>query len=114
MDVLDKNGKERLPDISQLVITDVLELGLIGDKPSIRQQNRCSLCGKLKTVISGTGPLYFHKEIFEGQKEIVKTGDLFGSMHYVSRDILIQQRVYQLLKANKLDRGLVFEPVILE
>ena len=112
--VQDKSGSAVLPDISQLVIQNKLSKGLILDRDSIRTYETCPSCGTTKSVLSGIGMLCFQKNIFENQPDIVKTGDMFGTMHYASRLILVRQKVYNTIVRNKLDRGMIFEPVRLE
>ena len=111
LDVCNKKGDEIYPDIRQLQVESVLDLGLQTDRARIREIAHCPECGITKYVTSGIGMLSFRREIFENQPDIVKSGEYFGSGHYAARVILIRQKVYETILRNKLDRGLVFEPI---
>ncbi len=114
LDVSNKKGDEIYSDIRQLRVESVLDLGLQTDRASIREIAHCPECGIPKYVTSGIGMLSFRREIFENQPDIVKSGEYFGSGHYAARVILVRQKVYQTILHNKLDRGLVFEPIELD
>lgn len=111
MGVYDQKGHEKLDDINQIVISNHLEKGIIEDSDSIKAIEYCSQCGEKKFLYSGVGMLSFRRELFEGVPDIVKTAEYFGSGHYAQKMILINQRVYQLIAKNKLDKALVFEPI---
>ena len=110
-EVHDKKGTEVFPSIRQLVVNTILGLGLQADSKSIREVTSCPVCGIPKYLLSGIGMLSIQKEIFDNKPDVVKTGEIFGSDHYAARTILVRQKVYQTLLRNKLDRGLVFEPI---
>ncbi|MBR3815314.1 MAG: hypothetical protein IKJ27_01160 [Clostridia bacterium] len=114
MDVLSKNGKEVLPDIHQLVIPNTLDGGLMAGCRAISESQLCSKCRVTKYLSSGIGMLHFKKEVFENQPDIVKTGEIFGSMHYAAKLIIVRQKVYKMIVDNKMERGLVFSPIVLE
>ena len=110
-EVRSKNGKEVLEGIEQLVVSSILEKGMIKDRSSIRDYSVCPQCNTKKYVPSGSGMLAFKKEIFEHSPDIVKTAEVFGDGHYIARIVLINQKVYRAIVDNHLERGLVFEPI---
>lgn len=111
LEVYDKKGSDIFSDIRQLQVENILNLGLQKDRASIRAVVRCPECGTFKFLLSGIGMLSFRRDIFEEQPDVVKTGEIFGSDHYAARITLVRQKVYQTILRNKLDRGLVFEPI---
>lgn len=110
--VQDKHGTQTVELIDQLLITHVLQPGILVNE-SIDKVMLCPNCKTLKYHPSGIGAHAFHREIFEGVPDIVKTAEVFGWGHSAPRVILVNQKTYQLIIQNKLDRGLVFEPVLL-
>ena len=111
LEVQNKKGAEIFSNIRQLQVETVLDLGLQTDSASVREVTLCPECGIPKFLLNGIGMLSFRKEIFENQPDVVKTGEIFGSDHYAARIILVRQKVYQTILRNKLERGLVFEPI---
>lgn len=108
-DVLSKS-KNKLEDIKQIFIKDYLPKGVSAD--SIEKKYICPKCNFTK-YLTKTGLNCFHNEIFEGiQYDIIKTSDKFGEGSCDSK-ILITKKFYEVIKEAKLDRGLVFEPVVL-
>lgn len=112
-DVKKANGKEMHEGVEQLVISDILEKGLVDKVPSIREITHCPECGTTKYITSGIGMLAFQKDIFVNVNDIVKSFELFGARLYATRVILVNHKVYDLLVKNNLDRNLVFEPICL-
>lgn len=109
--VLNSNGKTVLPDINQLVIPNTLPLGLVPEEPTVDQIVPCKACGCTKYHTCGIGMLKYKKEVFEGAPDVVKTSEIYGWGHSASRLIILNQKMYQTILKNKLDRGLVFEPL---
>lgn len=110
-EVEDKKGAEIYTDVSQLVVSSVLSEGVIEERRSVDEAPICPHCGIKKYHPTGIGMLAFHKGIFENAPDIVKSGEIFGWGHGASRVILVRQNVYQLIIANHLECGLVFEPI---
>lgn len=111
--VLSKNGKETLEDVFQMKISTILPAGLVEEKTCLTKSYICPACGQKKFVPSGRGQFAYRKEIFDNAPDVVKTAEIWGDMHYAVRMICIRQNVYQTIVQNKLDRGLVFEPLLL-
>lgn len=111
LEVFNKNGTEIFPNIRQMRVENVLNMGLQTDCASVRDVAICPKCGTPKIVLSGVGMLSFRREVFDKQTDLVKTGEIFGSGHYATRIILVRQKVYQMIVKGRLDRGLTFEPV---
>lgn len=109
--VKNSKGTQILPNINQLVVSAVLPKGIVADRCSIDKIYECANCGIHKYHPSGIGMHAFRKEIFEGAPDIVKTEEVFGWGHVASRLIIISPKMYQVIIKNKLDRGLVFEPI---
>lgn len=109
--VKNKKGIEIFSDISQLVVSVILEEGLVRNRQSIRAIEECSQCGSNKYILSGIGMLAFRRECFINKPDIVKTSEFFGSGHYATHKIIVRQNVYKLIVANRMDRGLVFQPI---
>ena len=112
MPVLNKNGKEILKNVHQLVIPTVLEKGLIERDSYLKRITACSQCHTKKYCLNGCGPLIMCKEVFANVPDIVKTAEIFGGTPgFAARKILINQKVYQIIVDNKLDQSLVFYPI---
>jgi len=111
MPVLNKAGKEELPDFYQLIIPTILESALIAEPPVIDDITACPHCGVTKYHTRGNGMLRFKKEAFANAPDIVKTAEVFGWGSGASRQIIISQKVYQMITKNRMDRDLVFEVV---
>lgn len=110
-DVKNSSGKETHEGIEQLVVTDILEKGLVDTEPSIRRVTLCPECGTTKYLCSGVGMLTFKKEIFANAPDIVKSFEIFGDRLYAARVILVNHKVYDVITKNKLDRNLEFAPL---
>lgn len=110
-DVKDKTGSLSFAEFYQLNISSFVAHGLQEAQSCIRAALRCQNCGAVKYHPNGRGQYIFNREIFENVPDIVKTSDWFGWGHSASHLILVRQSVYQLLKANHLERGLIFEPI---
>ena len=104
-------GNKSLPDIYQLVILNKMKNGLIEGQSGIDQISICPHCGIKKYHPTGTGMLTYRKEVFENMPEIIKTAEEFGWGRGSHRNILISQRIYQLILEHDLAYDLVFEPL---
>lgn len=111
--VKNKQGLEFLPNVNQLVVKNILPAGLQVDCRAINATHFCPKCGIPKYHPSGEGMYEFNRAVFENAPDIVKTNEWFGWGYAASRLIIVSQKTYQLITQNNLDRGLVFEPVLL-
>lgn len=112
--VKNKPGTEFFDDIHQLLVPDLLDYGMIEERSPIRGFEVCPYCNVKKYVPSGRGMFVYRKDCFENAPDVVKTSECFGSGHYISRMIFVRQKVYRIITENKLDRALVFEPILLQ
>ena len=112
-EVHDKKGEIFFPQIQQMVITEILPPGISVNGQSTDKIFICTTCGTPKYHPTGIGMHSFRKESFKNAPDIVRTHEVFGWGHSASRLIIVNQKVYQLITQNKLDRGLVFEPVLM-
>lgn len=110
-EVWNKTGKQQFPDIGQLKISAILDKGLVEEQSPIRNRHICEQCGSVKYTSTGIGMFTFQRHIFDSAPDMVKSYEIFGSGRSASRLILVRQNVYQLLRKNRLDKDLVFEPV---
>lgn len=111
--VHNKTGRETLSRIYQIAITDILHPGIRIDAQSIDTVIECPNCGIPKYHPTGIGMHSFKREIFDGASDVVKSFEVFGWGRSACRLIIINQKTYQLLIQHKLDKNLVFEPVML-
>lgn len=109
--VLNKKGKEPFSEVHQMVISDILPTGLVWEQSCIRERYCCPCCGTKKYHPNGRGQYVFRKETFDNAMPISKTSEIFGWGLAASRLIIVHQSIYQLIKQNKLENSLVFEPI---
>lgn len=108
-DVSTRTG-DKMPGIKQLYIENYIDNGLSNE--SVQNELICSRCG-YKRIMQKPGYIYYHKKCFENVSyDIVKSQEKFGEITCASL-IIISREFYSILKENKVDRGLAFEPVIL-
>ena len=113
LDVIKYKKNISLEDIYQIYVERVLEPGLLNLEQSVTEVIKCSSCGKTKYIESGKS-LTFKKEIFEDLDcDIVKSYETFGDGHMCAREIMVSKKLYQVIKTNKLDKDIVFEPITL-
>ena len=112
-EVHDKKGQYSLPQIYQMNVAGTLPPGITVNNQSIDTVLACSNCGTQKYHPTGIGMHSFRRRSFENAPDIVRTNEVFGWGHSASRLIIVSQKVYQLIVGNKLDKGLVFQPVLL-
>lgn len=107
----DKKGATILSNINQLRISSKLAPGIIQDRRSIDQVYHCTDCGETKYHPTCIGMIAYDKRIFENAPDFVKTAEFFGWGKGAAHHIIISKRAYHAIVENKLDQGLVFEPV---
>ena len=103
-------NKQQIPydNVKQLYVETQLPKGV--DRQSIAQVCVCPNCG-FEKYITKPGPVRFKKELFYDLKcDIVRTTDKFGERGCDSM-ILVSKEFYRVVINNKLDRGLIFEPI---
>lgn len=110
-EVKDKKGVQYLDNVYQLQINTVLPEGYVADRRAVNAINVCPKCGTAKYHPTGIGMHAFKAEIFEGAPDLVKSAEVFGWGHSATRLILVSQKLFQVITHNKLERGLVFEPI---
>ena len=110
-EVKDKKGAETIPDTYQIIIPVLSFEGLIEDPEILHDALVCPSCKIKRFHTNGRGMLTFKKDTFDNAPDMVKTAEIFGWGHSSSHNIIISGKVYKFLKENKLDRGLVFEPI---
>lgn len=113
LDVINNKKNTTFEDIHQIYIENVLDPSLVNMELSVKEVLNCRSCGKVKYIYSGRG-LSFKKDTFQGlDHDIVKSFETFGSGHMCARIIIVSKKFYQVLKKNKLDKDLEFEPITL-
>ncbi len=110
-EVKNKKGDTVLDDVWQLDIPYILQKGIIPKEPTINNIEVCTECGIPKYHPTGIGMLTYQKAVFEGAPDFVKTFEAFGWGSAAPQKIIVSQKVYRFLTNNKMDRGLVFEPI---
>lgn len=111
--VKNRKGTEELGGIFQLRIQNTLEEGLVIRAESLRSSVVCHKCARRKSLGNEGFLLPFRKQVFESAPDIVKTGDYFGAAgnKAPAREIIINQKVYQTIIRNKLEKNLMFYPI---
>lgn len=105
--VLDKEQRQ-LEKIKQIYVENVLPKSL--NPGSVKKRLVCSKCG-FEKIVPEVGPLRFQKSAFENINcDIIKTEDKFGEIGCDSL-ILVSHNFYDTVVKNKLEKGLVFEPI---
>jgi len=110
--VKNKSGKEFLQDFYQIKFEVQVPPGLCEESSNVAGVVICPVCGRTKYNPRMRGQYMFKKEIFEDAPDIVRTSDYIGWIP-ADRMLLINQKMYRFIKDQKMDRSLVFEPVIL-
>ena len=113
VEVKNKSGKEVLNDIYQLKILNTLSSGIADPTSGINKIFICPKCGNQKVRHNGRGQFVFHREVFDGSPDFVKSAEWFGGGAGASKLILISQEGYRFITENLLDSSLVFEPIML-
>lgn len=105
--VLSTNGSN-MEGVRQIYVKKILENGLSDE--AIREVIICPQCNS-KKYMTETGPVCYNRNVFENiSDDIVKSQEKFGEITCSSM-IFVSQKFYKTVTGNKLDRGLVFEPV---
>ena len=110
-EVLHARTEQPIADLYYLDIRARIDPAAI-DLASAPEQFTCPVCGK-KTFFPPTPPLSIKKEALLDMPAICRTEEVFSFGGNLAVPInLVKQEVYQLIVANKLGRGLRFDPII--
>ena len=110
-EVLHARTEQPMADLYYLEIRQSIDPAAI-DLAGAPEQFICPVCGK-KTFFPPAPPLSIQKEALLDMPAICKTEEIFSFGGNLAVPInLVKQEVYQLIVANKLGRGLRFDPVI--
>ena len=113
LNVNKKSGNATLDDVFQMKIPHILAAGIHDTTSRISETSVCPICKRKKLHSNGRGQFVFNKEIFYDAPDFVKSNECFGYGLIASRLIIVSQKAYKFLTANKLDSSLVFEPIVL-
>lgn len=108
--VLDYRTKKELPDVVQLLPQGISKSPLNLSHHHLQSQETIALWGVTRYLLKGDVPY----PVFENESntdDFFYTQEYFGSGGSTSRDLIISQKLYQLLKDHKI-RGLRFEPLL--
>lgn len=95
-----------------MYVSHYLPPALIESDLYLKETTVCPHCRTKKHCGNGIGMVQYKREYFLNVPDVVKTGDIFGGMPKIAaHEILINQKVYQVLTKNRLDRSLLFEPI---
>ena len=110
IDVVKLEPDAILEDINQLKVNSVLSPGLVDQDHTIRETTKCKKCGVVKYAITGRG-LVYKKKTFRNDVDIVNSFEVFGWGYAAPRAIFVNQKFYQVIISNGLDKNLEFEPI---
>lgn len=110
-EVRNKNGSEIMDDMYQLRIPHILPSGIADTTSRIKDVFVCPVCGQRKFRSNSRGQFVFHKEAFTDAPDFTKSAEWFGGGSSACKLILVSQKAYRFITANKLDSSLVFEPI---
>ena len=103
-----KNDSTKLEDFNQLKVNEILSPGLIDQDNTIKEMHKCNKCGVTKYVTSGRG-LVYREVVFRNDVDMVNSFELFGLSGM--RDIFINQKFYQVIINNGMDKNIEFVPI---
>lgn len=107
IDVVKKDGT-KLDDINQLKVNEILPPGLVDQDNTIKETHKCDKCGVAKYVLTGRG-LVYKESAFRNDVDIVNSFELFGLS--ADREIFVNQKFYQTIMNNGMDRNIEFTPI---
>lgn len=110
IDVVKPRTEVKLEDFNQLKVKNILSPGLVNQDNTIRETTKCKKCGVVKYALTGRG-LVYEKSIFPNDIDIVNSYEVFGWGYAAPRCIFVNQKFYQVIISNGLDKHLVFEPI---
>lgn len=110
IDVVKPSTETKLEDFNQLKVRNILSPGLVNQNNTIRETTKCKKCGIVKYALTGRG-LEYKKSIFRNDVDIVNSFEIFGWGHAAPRGIFVNQKYYQVMISNDLEKHLEFEPI---
>jgi len=111
LDVCYAKNNEPIANIKQIKITKILPPSMIIQKEDTKEIINCEKCGNKKYIMKGRGVYCKEKVFADIDVDMVKSSEQFGSGHICARKIFVSNNFYKVVKENKLDRDLVFEPI---
>ena len=107
-DVCNKSGRN-MEGVKQIYVKNYLDYGLMPQ--SIAEELHCEKCSN--TIFMAQPVIYYDSKVFHNVDcDIVKTREKFGQLTRSSL-IFVTHTFYEEITKAKLDRGLLFEPVML-
>ena len=103
--VIHHKKKMELESVVQLKIDEISPVQLETDGLEFEV---CSVCGKIRYKYVSRG--FFPEFIGDIAYDIVKTQEFFGTGHSARREIIVSNKVYQIICDNKL-KGFDFTPM---
>ena len=101
---------EKINDTKQLFIKCKLAPGL--NEKSIKEITTCKKCNN-KSFFLKPDFVYINKQAFDNVNvDIIKSHEIFGQNTYGNL-LLINKKIYDIIMKHKIDKNLVFEPVVL-
>ena len=100
----------KLEDFNQLKVNSILSPGIQDQDNTIRETTKCKKCGIVKYALTGRG-LVYKKSIFQNDVDIVNSFEVFGWSHDAPRGIFVNQKFYQVILNNGLEKILEFVPI---
>lgn len=110
IDVVKPRIETKLEDFNQLKVNSILSPGIQDQDNTIREIIKCKKCGIVKYALTGRG-LVYKKSIFQNDVDIVNSFEVFGWGHGAPRGIFVNQKFYQVIVNNGLEKNLEFVPI---
>ncbi len=110
------------PPLFQLVVTNVLP-PMLSPPTEFENIQHCEVCGRTSQYLKHTHwwgkiqyreetPIYYPRRVLEGAKDFNRTAEYFADLAVATPYVIISQRVYRLLREQKV-KGWTVEPVYL-
>lgn len=109
-DVVKPRTDIKLENFNQLKVKNILCHGLVDQDNTICETTKCKKCGVVKYALTGRGLIY-KKSTFNVNVDIVNSYEVFGWGHAAPRSIFVNQKFYQVIINNGLEKHLVFKPI---
>lgn len=110
IDVVKPRTETKLEDFNQLKVKNISSPGLVDQNNTIRETTKCKKCGVIKYALTGRG-LVYKKSIFGDDVDIENSFEVFGWGHAALRCIFVNQKFYQVIVNNGLEKHLEFVPI---
>lgn len=103
---------KHLPNTNQIQVMSYLQDNMIFEEGDIAQKIKCTKCGFVKLIRSGTGLIRFPDDALRNvNSDIVKTSEKFGDGFDCFSLILVSRKFFDFLKKNNWDKELYAQPV---